>query len=1010
MPTFLKIVARFLCRRARAVRPIAAAVLAAVALTTHTPIRAQTPSLADEAAVNAFSFADENTGLAVGEAGLVLRTDDAGRSWQTLSSGTPLPLMAVAMIDRNLAFVAGGSNIGFGNLSVGTILKTSDGGRSWQPIETPPAARFWGLAVQGKTIAAWGEPSPRNPAALLVSNDMGNSWRAVQGAVSAPVLTLRWTDDQKALAITADGAAWHLDALRLTRLDDQTPPGRITAAHVFDHHSWIVALETGSLVRTVDAGRSWRNVGLDGTPGGAGVRAFAFHEPGEGWLVGVGPCGVQFTGNAGLTWSVIGPLPPGPLRAIWFRDAWNGVVAGPFGSIYRTTDGGGRWTPAHHAPRRAALCVVAPYGSIADWPLVGMLAADRGYRSLLWTATRPLAEPLIVHERRLRDAAWTLAAAEAVVLPAAVSSRIEGPPAFVAAESPLPAATFNPTDPAPLTDLVRQVIRQWQPAAVLAPAPAGFDAEDAWVGDAVADAAKDASCRLWQADPLNRTGDRLPDIDGDFPITVNTLSPSETFGTLHAARAHMAAQLVFERPLPIAEALGYRRVGAELGDDTVLALAADLDDADAACRRDIGAVAAVALKTRTEWQRAAREFYPLFRADLDQGRLDAALSRATEFVDRHGPTLHIGQIALSAVARRAAVAGNLPSAQTASRLCAALSRDWPPRRLHELVWMLDLAACRELGGLPALPPGAYDLIRKEIQEQAPAVLDCDSLTHQWLRHRETSHGIEPAEAIALRAQLADSPDPTIRQLVALAQWSRADRPDRPPVAVVRLGGSRTRIVYPARTDAPQPDRADGSHNPPAAEQARPDNAEQEPGQSRNATTNEDKAAEEIDKKDKDDAKRRPAPDQNKKDKQADDKATDSQRSLDLGGVQLEFREADNRLYILLDAKAAEGLWLTIDFDGDGRTLLAEPLLDRSPPEQALLVTPTAPVWIRRPPLWSRLTRDGRLALGLSYEALGGRPAPRTVWLVTLRRHVADGLRPLPLPSLPDEGAFAVTFD
>ena len=989
-PAPIMTAARFHCRIARGVRCIAAvAIAAAIALADDAPARAQAPSMADEAAVNAFSFADENTGLAVGEAGLVLRTDDAGRSWQTLSGGAGLPLMAVAMIDPRLAFVAGGWNLGFGGHSVGALLKTPDGGRSWQRIDTPPAARFWGLAAQGKAIAAWGEPSPHNPAAVLVSYDTGKSWHAAQGAVTAPVVTLRWIADREAVAVTADGAAWRLDALRLTRLDAQTPPGRITAAHVFDPRTWIVALETGPLVRTADAGRSWRSVALDGTPGSAGVRAFAFHEPGEGWLAGVGPSGVQFTGNAGLKWSVVGPLPPGPRRAVWFRDAWNGLVAGPFGSIYRTTDGGARWTPVHNAPRRAALCVVAPYGSVADWPLVGMLAADRGYRSLLWTATQPLAEPLIVHERRLRDAAWTLAAAEAVVLPAAVSSRIDGPPGFDAAESPLPGAPFNPTDPAPLADLVRQAIRQWQPAAVLAPAPAGPDAEDAWIGAAAADAAKDAACRLWQADPMNRTGDRLPDIGGDFPISVNTLSPSETFGTFHAARAHMAAQLVFERPLPMAEALGYLRVGAELGDDTALALAADLDGADAACRRDIGAVAAIALQKRTEWQRAAREFYPLFRADLDQGRLDAALPRATEFVDRHGQALHLGQIALGAVARRAAVAGNLPSALTASRLSAALSRDWPPRRLHELAWMLDLAACRELGDPPAMNPGAYDLIRKEIQEQAPAALDHDSLTHQWLRHRETSRGIEPAEAIALHGQLADSPDPTVRRLVALARWSQADRPDRPPVAVVRLSGSRTQIVYPVRPDAPQP----------------------KTGKDGDAQANKGGDRKGKDKKEEKGEKNGTAADQHKDGEETGDEADDgSQRTLDLGGVQLEFREADNRLYILLDAETAEGLWLTIDIDGDGRTLLAEPLMDRSPPEQPLLVTPTAPVWIRRTPLWSRLTRDGRLALGLSYEALGGRPAPRTVWLLTLRRHVADGLRPIPLPSLPDEASFAVTFD
>jgi photosystem II stability/assembly factor-like uncharacterized protein len=543
-----------------------AMVLAAVCGATAT-VAAQGPSLADEAAVNAFAFADVATGLAVGEAGLVLRTDDGGRSWQTLSSGASLPLLAVTMIDHNVAFVAGGWNLGFDGASVGALLKTSDGGRSWQKIETS-TARLWGLAARGKALAAWGEPSPGHPAALLVSYDTGNSWHPADGRVAAPIVALRWTSDNEAMAITTDGAELRLDKLRLTRADSQTPPGRITAAHIIDPRTWLVALESGPLVRTSDAGRSWRTVDLDGPPGSVGTRGFAFHERGEGWLVGVGPSGVQFTGNSGLKWSVIGPTPPGPLRAVWFRDAWNGLVAGPFGSIYRTTDGGASWTPAHNATRRAALCVVTPYGSVGDWPLVGLLSGDRGYRTLLWSATQPAAVPLIVHERRLRDAAWMLGATEAMVLPAAVSTRIDAPPLFDPADTPLPCALFGKPDATALANLTRHVVQQWKPAAVLSPAADADDAEEAWVGGAVAQGVAETGCRLWQADPLNRTGERLPGMRGEFPISVNSLAPSETFGAYHAARGLMASQLMLDRPMPLPEARGYRRVGAEVTDRT----------------------------------------------------------------------------------------------------------------------------------------------------------------------------------------------------------------------------------------------------------------------------------------------------------------------------------------------------------------------------------------------------------------------------------------------------------
>ena len=61
-------------------------------------------------------------------------------------------------------------------------------------------------------------------------------------------------------------------------------------------------------------------------------------------------------------------------------------------------------------------------------------------------------------------------------------------------------------------------------------------------------------------------------------------------------------------------------------------------------------------------------------------------------------------------------------------------------------------------------------------------------------------------------------------------------------------------------------------------------------------------------------------------------------------------------------------------------------------------------------LWTRQAKDDRAALGLSYARLGGRPARRTVWFVTLRKHIVTGLRPMAMPAMKDHGCFAIVFD
>ncbi|NIA21461.1 MAG: hypothetical protein GWP05_05725 [Anaerolineaceae bacterium] len=938
--------------------------MAALALSV-TAVAAQGAGLADEAAVNAFAFADARTGLAVGEAGLVLSTTDGGLSWRRLKANTTVPLLAATMIDAQTAFVAGGGNLGAGIGSVGLLLKTTDGGRSWLRVPVA-AARFWGLTARGKSLAAWGEAGPRNPGGLVVSHtagDAGATWGKPEGAVTSTVLTMRWTADGRALLVTADGVAWRLEKNRITRLQGQAPPGRITAAHIFSPRRWIVALESGLVVRTGDAGQSWRSVTTDGPSGGTGLRHFAFLDGEEGWFVGRGPAGIQFTANGGLKWSRVGPSPPGPLGAAHFRDAWNGLVAGPFGSLYRTTDGGGSWKSVRGGSRRAALCIVEPYGSVGDWPLVSMLSGDRGYRTLIWSATRPVGEPLVVAERRLRDAAWALGSAEAMILALDGSARIDGPPGFDPVGG-MPHLAFAPADPGRMAAVVREVARLWKPAVVLGPSPKSGDAEEAFVARFVAEGARARVARRWVADPLNRTAGRLPGSRSDYPVAVNPLSPSETFGVYHGARARMAAQLFLRRRSVIAESLGYKRIAAERPDSSPMALLEDLHAVPAAARRDIGPTAAFALGRRLDWQRKAAAFYPQFRIDLDDGNFAAALGAAAEFADSQSPW-QLAQICMMDLVAAAGATGDLQTAVRAAESAGALSGGWPPRRIEALLFLLDVAACRELGGdraAAAQPVSSrnmswYESLWTELGRTAPTLLKRTDLQHQWLRQAESRGKVSSTDDLAMRSRIEQSAGPVLQHLVALENWNNGGRRGDPPIVVVRLRAKRSGREEPSRKNDLDTD-----------------------GESE------------------------------KSDEKAD-AGDEGETVLSFGlGPLLKVKETALGLYFVSNQTAAAGWWLTIDTDGDGRTLLAEPLADKSPPSQALMLTAAAPLWVRRPGLWTRRTRGDRLALGLNYERLGGRPPRRTVWLVTLRKQVVDGLRPVVMPAMKNHGCFAILFD
>ncbi len=76
-------------------------------------------------------FLNADTGFAVTHGMKILRTYDAGNSWQILQQYVAekpwLPLRAIQFVDENVGFVAGG--IGY---SQGIIYKTTNGGDTWQ--------------------------------------------------------------------------------------------------------------------------------------------------------------------------------------------------------------------------------------------------------------------------------------------------------------------------------------------------------------------------------------------------------------------------------------------------------------------------------------------------------------------------------------------------------------------------------------------------------------------------------------------------------------------------------------------------------------------------------------------------------------------------------------------------------------------------------------------------------------------------------------------------------------
>ncbi len=142
--------------------------------------------------------------FAVGDRGLILRSDDYAETWTTVPSGTQKVLSNLLHIQQtNVLLVSGHS---------GTILKSKDLGKTWRSIETGTGKELITLKYVPslRSILAAGAGGT-----ILISHDYGETWRSVASASRADFWLMSFDPSTNAVITTgSDGAIVHLtDAL-----------------------------------------------------------------------------------------------------------------------------------------------------------------------------------------------------------------------------------------------------------------------------------------------------------------------------------------------------------------------------------------------------------------------------------------------------------------------------------------------------------------------------------------------------------------------------------------------------------------------------------------------------------------------------------------------------------------------------------------------------------------------------------------------------------------------------
>lgn len=378
----------------------------------------------DDAALHDVEFVGTKAGWAVGDHATAWKSEDAGRTWSLLNVPVPrdCSLRSVSFMVRRLgggqiagtsqiAWVAGRGTKPFTRVGYGVLLKTSDGGKSWQTLgegtRFPPLdfVQFFG---QNEGIAV-GEASPEFPTGVLITEDGGENWYAAPGVRSAGWHAAAFTEFHDGVAVGPRGRVSLIAGTNVgpPRAASGSLRGVRAVSLVDGLNGWAVG--DGALVlKTTNGGVTWEPPPRDlPTPLSmfADFSAVATVDDSV-WIAGKPGGSVWHSPDGGQTWANQSTGQTVPIHSLSFSTRTHGWAVGALGTILRTEDGGQTWLATRGGSRRAAMLAIHTSPQRIRFGMLAKYGGDAGLRSaVVVVPRRGVSEAAdLALERRLSDA------------------------------------------------------------------------------------------------------------------------------------------------------------------------------------------------------------------------------------------------------------------------------------------------------------------------------------------------------------------------------------------------------------------------------------------------------------------------------------------------------------------------------------------------------------------------------------------------------------------------------
>lgn len=345
----------------------------------------------DDATLHDVQFAGARIGIAVGDRGVVWRTEDGGQTWQFRPTGIDASLRGVCLLSERHGWAVGQLVTPGSRLRIGCVLATEDGGLTWRRLDDgrlPPLSdvQFFdaqhGCVVGGATVDV--------ATGLLVTEDGGRTWFQAPGSAADEWSSAAFFNPRNGVLAGPRSQQGVFGNGRLLPLrSTRSLPAWHDVAVTSEGHGWMAG-DGGNLRVTTDFGVSWSPPAEElprEVRSAQDLYAIAMHDR-QVWTTGSPGSVVWHSADGGSTWQAQRTSDPAPIRALHFPTPQLGCAVGAFGSIRLTQDGGRTWRTVRGGARRPALLAVLADAKSPPLPLIVRESGESGYRSVGLLMTR----------------------------------------------------------------------------------------------------------------------------------------------------------------------------------------------------------------------------------------------------------------------------------------------------------------------------------------------------------------------------------------------------------------------------------------------------------------------------------------------------------------------------------------------------------------------------------------------------------------------------------------------